>query len=152
MSGGALDSARAPHEVTDSSVASHNGDREEGRSLPEKVTLITSITIVLGLFGFMTYFSLTAATQPPQLRAEANLDEGWRANESYFVPIRVSNDGDRAAGTVEIQAELRVGEDIETSQFSIMTLPGDGSETGVVAFSRDPRDGDLTVRVASYVE
>ena len=48
------------------------------------------------------------------------------------------------ASDVQIQADLKIGEEIETSGFSILALSGNDGETGVIAFSRDPRDGEFT--------
>lgn len=128
------------------------GDGKDVRSLAEWVTLIASVAILAGMFAIVTYLSFAGDNDPIMIRTKAQLGQMRVSDETYYVPISVFNDGDTTAGAVQIQAELKIGEDVETSEFSIMALAGNDTESGVIAFSRDPRDGELTVRVASYTE
>jgi uncharacterized protein (TIGR02588 family) len=124
----------------------------EIRTLAEWITLIVSTAILAGAFIVITYLYVVGDGDPIMIRTEAQLDQIRLSEDAYYVPIRVFNDGDTTAGDVQIQAELTTGEETEASDFSILALSGNDSETGVVTFSRDPREGELTVRVASYIE
>ena len=124
----------------------------ESRTLAEWVTLLVSIAIVAGVFIVVTYLYVAGDGHPVVIGTDVQLDHIRVAGETFYLPVVVFNEGDSAAGNVQIQAELAIGEEIETSEFSINSLSGNDSETGVVAFSGDPRDGELTARVASYIE
>ena len=133
-------------------LRSSETEGKEVRSLAEWVTLIVNIAILAGVFAMLTYLYVAGDGDPIMIRTEAQLDQIRVAEEAFYVPVTVFNDGDVTASDVQIQADLKIGEEIETSGFSILALSGNDGETGVIAFSRDPRDGEFTVRVASYIE
>lgn len=138
-----LKSEAAPDEVDDS---------DEARSIAEWVTLIVSVSVLAAMFAIVTYLYVAGDGDPVMIRTEAELNQIRVSDDAFHVPVTVVNDGDETAGNVQIQAELKIGDENETSEFSIMILAANDRETGIVAFSRDPRDGELTVRVASYTE
>jgi len=130
----------------------HDSKAEESRSLAEWVTLIVSFAILAGVFGVVIYLYVVGDDDPITIRTDATLDQTRIAGETYYVPVEVFNEGDSAAGDVQIQAELSIGPETETSEFSIVTLPANDSKTGIITFSRDPRGGEFSVRVVSYIE
>jgi len=127
-------------------------ESDEVRSIAEWVTLIVSVAVLAGMFAIVTYLYVAGDDDPVIIRTEAELNQIRVSQEAFYLPVSVFNDGDATAGDVQIQAELKIGENSETSAFSITTLASNDSETGIVAFSGDPSEGELTVRVVSYIE
>ncbi len=73
------------------------------------------------------------------------------AEGQFYVPFTVTNSGGKTAESVQIAAELRVGGAIsEAATVEINFLSNDEKAEGAFIFSRDPRQGKLTLRVASY--
>jgi uncharacterized protein (TIGR02588 family) len=133
--------------------ASESEHREErARSLAEWVTLICSVAILAGMFLVVTYLYIVGNGDPIRISTMARLDLVRESDETFYVPIDVFNEGDSTAGNVQIQAELVIGDETETSEFSLLTLAANDTETGIIAFTHDPREGEFTVRVASYIE
>ncbi len=129
-----------------------SGEGDDVRTLAEWVTLIGSLTILLAAFIAVGYLYLNDDHSPISLRAEANLDDIRESNDAFFVPVTVFNEGDSTASNVQIQADLMMGDQVESSGFSILVLSGNDNATGIIAFTQDPRDGEFVVRVASYIE
>jgi uncharacterized protein (TIGR02588 family) len=127
-------------------------DAPPPRTQAEWMTLIVSGLILLAAFLAVTYLYTAGDGDPVMIRAEADLNDIREADGTFYVPVIAYNDGDATASNVQIQAELRMGEEVEASGFSIMALPGNDSETGIIAFSSDPREAEFIVRVASYIE
>jgi uncharacterized protein (TIGR02588 family) len=132
--------------------------REEGtdsaveRTLAEWVTLLISLAILLTAFAVVTYLYISGDGDPALIRAQADVSHVRESDGTFYVPVTAFNDGDPSASDVQIEAELTIGEEVETSSFTILTLSGNDSETAIIAFSRDPREGEFTVRVTSYIE
>lgn len=129
-----------------------SGEGDDVRTLAEWVTLLGSLAILLAAFAAVAYLYVNDDDLPITIRAEANLEDVRESNGTYFVPVTAFNEGDSAASNVQIQADLTMGDQVESSGFSILTLSGNDSETGVIAFTRDPREAEFVVRVASYIE
>jgi uncharacterized protein (TIGR02588 family) len=125
---------------------------EKARSLAEWVTLVCSVAILAGMFLVVTYLYVVGNGDPIKISTNARLDQVRVSDEAFYVPVDVFNEGDTTAGNVQIQAELTIGDETESSEFSLPTLAANDTETGIIAFSRDPREGEFTVRVASYIE
>jgi uncharacterized protein (TIGR02588 family) len=133
-------------------VSDSDQGEERARSIAEWTTLICSLAILIGMFLVLTYLYVVGNGDPVRISTSARLDEVRVSDEAFYVPVDVLNEGDSTASNVQIQAELVIGGETETSEFSLLTLAANDSETGIIAFSRDPREGEFTVRVASYIE
>jgi uncharacterized protein (TIGR02588 family) len=69
----------------------------------------------------------------------------------FYVPFSVTNSGGETAESVQVMAELRInGEVEEAGEQQIDFLASGEKEEGAFVFSRDPRQGELVIRVASY--
>ncbi len=135
-----------------SSTSNPNSDehQDQGRSLAEWVTFGIATAILLAIVGLVIYDWVITPPLPPTVQVRQT--EAIRTiNGSYYVPFSVANTGGKTAAAVQVIAELRVnGMVVQRGEQQIDFLSGGESRDGAFIFSRDPRMGELTVRVASY--
>ena len=118
------------------------------RSLAEKVSFSISLFIVSILLALICYVWISGDTNPPIL--SVSTDTIREADQQYYVPFTVTNSGGETANSVEIVAQLAVGQqDIYTGRQQISFLSRQESKSGEFIFDRDPQQGKLSVRVAS---
>ncbi|HEY9749970.1 MAG TPA: TIGR02588 family protein [Allocoleopsis sp.] len=120
------------------------------RSLAEWITFTIASLILLAIAGLVVYEWLATEKEPPLLSVTTNAapreDQG-----NYYIPFTVANTGGETAESVQVIAELRVnGEVEEAGEQQIDFLSGGETEAGAFIFTRNPRDGELVLRVASY--
>ncbi len=119
------------------------------RTKAEWITFGAATCILTGIIGLVMYTAVSNKQQPPILtvsRKTIRLVSG-----KYYVPFEVINNGDETAESVQILAELRDNNQIEeTGEQQIDFLSSREKEEGAFIFSTDPRQGQLTIRVASY--
>jgi uncharacterized protein (TIGR02588 family) len=121
------------------------------RSLAEWISFAIATCIVALLVGLVLYDWATQKNQPPVLSVNAKDGEMRQSQEQFYIPFEVTNTGGETAESVQIIAELRVnGKVEETGEQQIDFLSGGEKEEGAFIFSRNPRDGELVVRVSSY--
>jgi uncharacterized protein (TIGR02588 family) len=121
------------------------------RSTAEWVTLICSSTLLLVVFVLIGYSWATKPKEPPFLNVNYSI-AAPKMNQ-FQVPFEVVNDGGETAEMVQVIAELRInGEIVESGEQIVDFLSRKETQQGMFIFSRDPRQGDLRIRVASYKE
>ena len=119
------------------------------RSQAEKVSFIVSLSIVSTIVILVCYAWITGDTNPPTLTVVTS--EIRQVDRQYYVPFTVSNLGGKTASSVEVVARLFTdSETTETGKQQIDYLSRREKRSGEFIFDRDPRQGKLTVRVASY--
>lgn len=119
------------------------------RSQAEKVSFIVSLSIVSTIVILVCYAWITGDTNPPTLTITTS--QIRQVDRQYYVPFTVSNSGGETANSVEVVAQLFTDlEPTETGTQQIDFLSRKEKRSGEFIFSRDPRQGKLTVRVASY--
>lgn len=134
------------------SQEAERADEQRGRSPAELATLVISIAIVAAVAITITVLYVRGQETPPMLRAEPRLEQVWQTDDRFNLPVIVSNDGDRTAEEVSVEAELVRDGETETAAFTLAFLAGRDKGTGFVLFASDPRDGELTVKVTSFRE
>ena len=119
------------------------------RTLAEKVSFSVSLLIVSIIVTLVCYTWITGDTNPPILSITTS--EARQVNQQYYVPFTVSNFGGDTANSVEVTAELSIDpETVESGTQEIDFLSRQEKRSGEFIFSRNPLEGKLTVRVASY--
>ncbi|NJM72953.1 MAG: TIGR02588 family protein [Scytonema sp. RU_4_4] len=104
------------------------------------------LTVVVSLVG---YTWLNEKDEPPVLAV--NNKAIREVNEQFYVSFEVLNTGGETAESVQIMAQLQIdGEIEETGDMQIDFLSGGEKEQGAFIFKRDPRQGQLTIRVTGY--
>lgn len=119
-------------------------------SLPaEWITFAIALLIVLSLIGLVVYSWFTQDQQPPVL--EVVRSETKEIKGQFYVPFKVTNTGGETAESVQVIGELRINGQVEESgEQQIDFLSGNESEEGAFIFTRDPKKGEVMLRVASY--
>jgi len=121
------------------------------RSTSEQVSFLIALLILFGIIGSVGYLWVRDRNQSlPVL--EISVDSAEQRETSYYVPFTVINFGGKTAATVQVIAELRIGsETVESGEQTINFLSREEEVSGTFVFTRDPGEGELTVRVASYL-
>lgn len=119
-------------------------------SIPaEWVTFAIALCIVLSIVGLVIFSWFTQDKQPPILsivRSEIRETQG-----QFYVPFKVTNTGGKTAESVQVIGEFRINGEIEESgEQQIDFLSGGETEEGAFIFTRNPQNGELVLRVASY--
>lgn len=115
----------------------------------EWITFAIASLIVAVLVGLVLFSWATQGDQPPVLAVQPGSEIRSEAGQ-FYVPFTVTNTGGATAESVQVIGELRLDDQIETGEQQIDFLSKGEEEEGAFVFSRDPRRGDLTIRVASY--
>lgn len=119
------------------------------RTLAEKVSFAVSLSIVGIIIALVCYSWITGDTNPPILSVITT--EIRQVDRQYYVPFTVRNFGGETANSVEVMAQLVIPSGtIETGRQQMDYLSRQEERSGEFIFSRDPRQGELTVRIASY--
>lgn len=121
------------------------------RTIPaEWVTFTISSLIVAVLIGLVLFAWSIQGSEPPILTIE-NSNEIRVEQGQFYVPFTIKNTGGDTAESVQVIGELRSGETVlETGEQQIDFLSSGEEAEGAFIFSRDPRRGNLSIRVASY--
>ena len=120
------------------------------RSLAEWVTFWLSTLVLVGLVSLILYDWQVNQNHPPAF--EVTVSDAIRITDgSYYVPFAITNTGGRIANGVQVTAELHLpDQEEETGEQQIDFLSGHETKAGSFVFNHNPKQGDLTVRVASY--
>ena len=119
------------------------------RSLAEKVSFGVSLSIVSLIVALICYTWISGDTNP---LLSLSTFQSRQVNRQYYVPFSVSNSGGITANSVEVVAELITQSEIQTGRQRIDFLSRQETHSGEFIFDRNPSQGKLTVRVASYQE
>jgi uncharacterized protein (TIGR02588 family) len=122
------------------------------RNAAEWTTFSIASTIVAAIAGLVIYLWVTEDHRPVALSIQQH--EAIReTNGQFYVPFELRNQGGETAESVQVLAELRLnGTVAETGEQQIDFLSGGETEAGAFVFQRDPRRGELILRVGSYKE
>jgi uncharacterized protein (TIGR02588 family) len=121
------------------------------RSLAEQVSFGVASLILASLIGAVCYLGLWNREQAPANPIVTRDQPIFKLSDQYHVSFELTNQGDVTAESVQVIAELRSeGEVVETGEQQIDFLSSHETESGTFIFSRDPRQGELIIRVASY--
>jgi uncharacterized protein (TIGR02588 family) len=120
------------------------------RSAAEWTTFSLALLILATLIGLVIYKWVTQKDQPPLLSVTPET-EIRQAPGQFYVPFAITNTGGATAESVQVIAELSINGKIEESgEQQIDFLASGEKQEGAFVFSRDPRQGKLVIRVASY--
>ncbi|RCJ35393.1 TIGR02588 family protein [Nostoc minutum NIES-26] len=124
-------------------------EQKPERSPAEWVTFSTASFILAVIVGLVIYTWLEDKHEPPVLSVT---NKSVREIEGqFYVPFEVVNTGGETAESVQIMAELQIDDKVaETGEQQIDFLSRGEKEEGAFVFSKNPRQGKLTLRVASY--
>lgn len=120
------------------------------RSPAEWISFSIALLILTAVVGLVVYQWITQKQEPAMLSVTQK-NEVQRTPGQFYVPFSVTNTGGETAELVQVIAELRInGKVEETGEQHIDFLSSGETEEGAFVFSRNPREGEVIVRVASY--
>jgi uncharacterized protein (TIGR02588 family) len=120
------------------------------RSIAEWVTFSIASFILAIIVSLVGYTWLNEKNQPPILSVTKKETIREIAGQ-FYVPFEVVNSGGDTAESVQIMAELMIdGKVTETGEQQIDFLSSGESEEGAFIFTKNPRQGQLNLRVGSY--
>jgi uncharacterized protein (TIGR02588 family) len=120
------------------------------RSPAEWITFSAASFIVAVIVGLVSYTWYNEDNQPPII-AVSRQENIRESNGQFYVLFDVVNNGGKTAESVQITAELKInGQVTETGEQKIDFLSSGEQEEGAFVFTQNPRQGELTIRVASY--
>lgn len=139
--------------MRDEHLDTYGGDaRQAGRSTPllEWIAAGTGLVLALAICGAIAWQALQGDDGAPTLVAE--VETVTQVDGGYRVEIRARNTSRTAAAQVEIEGRHTAGDrrDVETGRVVFDYLAGRSTRKGGLFFTRDPRSGSLSVRVAGY--
>jgi uncharacterized protein (TIGR02588 family) len=123
---------------------------KQPRSSAEWITFSIALLILATLIGLIIYKWVTQKNQPPLLSITPK-SEIRQVPGQFYVPFTITNLGGTTAESVQVIAELSIDGKIEESgEVQIDFLASDEKQEGAFVFIRDPGQGKLVMRVASY--
>ncbi|HEX6288843.1 MAG TPA: TIGR02588 family protein [Herpetosiphonaceae bacterium] len=119
------------------------------RSPAEMVTFGVAVAILLMIAGLVIYDWVATPSTPPAISLTQS-DTIREIDGQFYVPFTIENTGGSTAESVQVSAELKIGDEVEEGEQQIDFLAAGETQEGAFVFSRDPAEGELTMRVASY--
>lgn len=125
--------------------------QSKSRSTAERISFLIALAILSGVIGAVGYLWVRDRNQTPPV-LEISTDSTEQRQSSYYVPFTVTNLGGKTAATVQVIAELRIDSEIvESGEQTIDFLSREEEAEGAFVFTRNPSEGELTVKVTSYL-
>jgi uncharacterized protein (TIGR02588 family) len=146
-----MNDAHSKKTKEDDSADEPDSNTRQPRSLAEQVSFGIASVVLASLIGAVCYLGLWKREQAPANPIITREQPLFKLSNQYHVPFELTNQGDVTAEAVQVIAELRSGgEVVETGEQQIDFLSSHETESGTFIFSRDPLQGELVIRVASY--
>lgn len=123
---------------------------KQRRSFAEWLNFSIAIAIIMVLIALVIYSWRSREDKPPIL--SLTVAENIRESQGqFYVPFTVTNTGGTAVQSAQVIGELRVARTVEeTGEQQIAFLAGGESASGAFIFTRNPAEGEVVIRVASY--
>lgn len=129
-------------------MSSGGRQQREARTAAEWVTFAVSVLVLLLVAGLIALQSRDP-DRPPLPRV-LTTSPAERHGDHFVVPVTIRNDGGGTAESVQVVAELKVGDEVTEADQTIEFLArGESAELAFV-FEDDPGGGELAVRVAGF--
>jgi len=126
-------------------------ESSQQRNWAEWATFVISSGILLSLIALILYDWLLTQQSPPVLQVTPQSVVEIR-QEQFYQPFVIKNVGGSFAESVQVIASLTMASsaDVEVGEQQIAFLAAGEEKSGYFIFTHDPREGELTMRVASY--
>jgi uncharacterized protein (TIGR02588 family) len=135
---------------TEQQLLNYKAIQKNGRSLAEWITFAIASIILVTLVVLIIYDWQVNQLRPPEFQVTVDTPTRTVDNQ-YYVPFDIQNTGGQIARTVQVTATLQIdGAEDETGDQQIDYLSGNEHKYGSFVFSKNPDEGDLMIRVASY--
>jgi uncharacterized protein (TIGR02588 family) len=115
----------------------------------EWLVLAFSVTVLVGVVGFLVIDGIVDEGRPPDPVVTLHHAQAHVGGQGWYLPATVTNRGDSAAEAVLLRASAVVGGDEEESEVTIDYLPSGTDVEVTFAFSAEP-DGEVTARPIGF--
>lgn len=129
-----------------------SSEREERRSLPEKVTLAVSLTVVLVLIGYIAWHGLFVERGTAMAAARVRREEAKQtATGQWVTPVEVRNLSDLPLEDVQVKVEVTTPEG-KTADIglSFPYLAERAAETAFIVTQSEPKKAAPQAAVESF--
>lgn len=109
-----------------------------------------SLALIAGFVILLVHEHVEGDSRPPSIAV--NTGDAVQTAGGYAVPVDVRNDGDTTAEDVQVEGSLTWEGGSERGEALLSFVPYRAQRRAWIAFSHDPRDGLLKVRVLGYRE
>ncbi|MDY7002420.1 MAG: TIGR02588 family protein [Cyanobacteriota bacterium] len=131
-------------------IFSEHKHHKKSRSIAEWISLSVAILIVIIILSLILYSWHTQENKPPIFSVKIE-NEVREVGQEFYVPFIVKNTGGETAQSVQVVGQLKMQDEMqEIGEQYIDFLSGGAAIKGVFVFSHHPKEGKLTIRVASY--
>ena len=118
------------------------------RSSAEWVTFAVSCLVLLTLIAvIVTQLGDRNGPAAPTATIDGAVEQ---VGDVFHVPVLVENRGGEPASSVQVQAELTIGEETSSADQTVDFLAVGGEESLVFVLDEDPATGELVVTVTGY--
>lgn len=129
-------------------MSSGSKQEREARTAAEWITFAVSILVLMLVAGLIAV--QTRDPDRPPLPRVVTTGAAERRGDHFVVPVTVRNDGGGTAESVQVVAELKLGDEVAEADQTIEFLAREESADLAFVFEDDPAGGELTVRVAGF--
>lgn len=125
-------------------------DQRPPRSFAEWISFSVALCIVSVIAALIVYVWVSDRDRPAVLDLQQT--EPIRETDGkFYIPFELANSGGETVESVQVIAELQMsGEVVESGDLQFDFLSQGEKESGVFIFKRNPREGQLVLRVSSY--
>lgn len=123
---------------------------QQPTSTAEWISLGLSSTLLAGVIGLVGYLWASDQQRQPPILNVSQAQVRQSAGE-FYIPFAVTNTGGKTAESVQVIAELQVnGITVESGEQIVDFLSSKEKAEGAFIFMRNPQQGEVRIRVASY--
>ena len=116
------------------------------RNRAEWFSLGISLTLLTGVVAMVASLWLHPSLKPAEFTVESG--EVRAANDHYYLPVTIKNEGDATAAEVTVEGTLGTTSPEEVANTTFAFIPARSKAEGVLIFSEEP--STASVRVISY--
>lgn len=128
----------------------HHLAKRPPRSLAEWVSFSIALCIVSVIAALVVYVWTSDRDRPAALVVQKT-EPIREVNGQFYIPFEIANSGGETVESVQVIAELKMGEEVlESGDLQFDFLSQGEKESGVFIFKRNPNAGQLVLRVSSY--
>jgi uncharacterized protein (TIGR02588 family) len=113
------------------------------------VTLAISVLLLGALVAGLVWLEVDRGDSPVRVEVTPRFDDAYRHGSLWYLPVTVTNAGDRAAELLRV--EVSAGED-QSAELEWEFVGGGQSVDGTVAFPERPSEGEVEASVATATD
>ena len=127
--------------------------KKEGAQTSRQTQWLAALGVLFVLGSFALLLRESFVGGQPTAEISIRVDEIRPSTHGYLVSLKINNAGKATAASLGVEGVLtRGGADVETSLVTVDYVAAGSERDAALFFSKDPRQGELTVRAKGYIE